>query len=265
MDKIATIESLLRSNSSVTLKAFWQFNNPTDEIVQDLSGNLNSLKAIGNPRWISPEHFPGGVQLNGSSQWLETEKPVVNTKGGFSIVAWVRLDSSVMDNNLSLKTDQHALTAVSQNCPTHSVFYLGVREIEEMDDYGIASPSLRWCFTIAPEDGSETGLLPWHHVYSATPLNKNSLDKWVLLVGVCDVANRTTSIHILGNNEVHTSRVDDRWDFWQPREGLQVGRARWNELNVDHWPGSIGPVQMYEGVLTAEDVSNLYRGHSDKI
>lgn len=245
--------------NAVRIEGYWKFDKAINNTILDRSGNNHELMITGKPSLLKENKLEGGISLDGSTQWLSTKKPVIHTDQSYSIAAWVYLDSSVMNEKLLLRKAEHsfALTAVSQDSPTHCAFYLGIRRIEWLLPDGTPTGELRWSFTVAPVDGSETAVLVWEHAYSTTHLNAH-LDKWVLLVGVCDVEKRATYLYVPSINEAGAAYMPDAWTFWHADGGIQIGRARWLGRNVDQWPGKIGPVRVFSGVLNDKDAKRLY-------
>lgn len=247
-------DNINQSSQSLALKGCWKFEND----FSDVSGNRNDLFPNANPSLIKDSKLSGAVNLDGSKQFLGTKHSVVDTVGSYTVAAWIRLNSSAMNGKLSLKPGEHALTAVSQDTATHSNFYLGVRQVDKEQPDGVLTSSLRWNFTVAPIDGSETGSVEWQHAHTDSPLDNSALDKWFLLIGVCDADARTASIYAPTANE--KGMIHWPADLVQlPAEGgLQVGRGRWLGRNVDHWPGSIGPIKVFSGAMSQEEANRLY-------
>ncbi|MDP3372315.1 MAG: LamG-like jellyroll fold domain-containing protein [Candidatus Paracaedibacteraceae bacterium] len=242
------------SNQSLTLKGDWNFEND----FLDSSGLGNDLSPNNSPCLIKDSNFSGAVKLDGRTQSLEGKNPAVNTEGSYTVAAWVRLDSSLMREGLSLETGEYALTAISQDTPTHSNFYLGLRQVDEKRSESIVISSLRWNFTVAPIDGTQTGPVEWQHAYTKSPLDDSILDKWFLLVGVCDAAARTASIYVPTINEEGIIHWPANFIQLPAKGGIQVGKGRWLTKAVDHWPGSIGPVKIFSGVMSKEEVYKIY-------
>lgn len=227
-------------NQQYTLKGLWKISAISHSTVSDLSGNDNPL--ISTVTTVK----------NDSRLRLGTNKAVVNTLNSFSIAAWVYLDSALINSKLELEPNEHALTAVSQDSATHSAFYLGIRKIIEP---GSNNASLRWNFTVSPIDGSETGSVEWLHAYTTIPLIR---DKWIFLVGVSDHKKRSIHLYLPKSNESGVAFMPDAWTFWKAEGGLQVGRGRWLTRDVDFWPGQVGTIHAFEGVLTPEHARKLY-------
>lgn len=242
------------SDTPVSIKGWWQFNKD----FSDISGNKNFLFGTGNPSLITDHKHTGTVKLDGVSQWLSTLKPVADTENSYTVAAWVRLDSSLRNGRLILKPGEHAFTAVSQDSATHSAFYLGLRQIDKKQHDGVLTSSLRWSFTILPFDCRETGPTEWQHASTENHLDDSALDKWFLLVGVCDAYKRINSIYVPNIGDKSINHWPD--EFLQSRSdgGLQVGKGRWLGRNVDQWPGSIGPIKVFSGAMTAENIKSLY-------
>lgn len=243
-------------NKSRTLQGWWKLDESTGDII-DHSGKGNSLKVTGTPK-RAQESQGGIVIFDSKEQSLGTANPVLRTDQSFSVVAWVRLDSKTLRGKVTLEDGHYAWTAVSQDSPTHSAFYLGARWIEKVQADGTTTFGIKWNFTISPVDGSETGVLEWQHAHADTSLDESVLDKWVMLVGVCDTEKRAAYLYIPEVDESGSAHVPDEWKFWQADGGLQLGRGRWLGRDVDQWPGSIGPVRVFSGVLSAEEAKELY-------
>ncbi|MGH9277948.1 MAG: LamG-like jellyroll fold domain-containing protein [Acidimicrobiales bacterium] len=251
------------ADSSSRLEGLWTFEEGGGDTARDSSGNGQTLSAHGDPVWVGGGTFGGAIALDGASQWLTTAGPILRTTESYSVAAWVRFDTGTMDPGLRLPRGTYAVTAVSQigpssEEPTHSPFYLGARAIKQTMPDGTSPAALRWCLTVAPVDGSMTGVLEWQHATSAKPIEVSVFDEWVLLVGVCDTATRTTQLYVPGTDDGGTATLPEEWPFWQAEGGLQVGQAFWLGNPVDRWPGSVGPVRAYSGVLTADDAVSLY-------
>ncbi|MER7172963.1 LamG-like jellyroll fold domain-containing protein [Streptomyces mesophilus] len=243
------------------LVAWWKFDEGVGDIAKDSSGNGHTLRLIGNPAWTRAE-TGGAIALNGADQYLQTDSVPLRTDDSLSIAAWLRLDSAVLGEEFALPPDWFALTAVSQPGPTpdsltHSPFYLGVRAQDEE-----TPGTVMWCLETAPVDGDPPGP-PWPYVwenaFSKEVLGSSALDRWVFLVGVIDKENLTTHVHLPATGDHGSATLVDNWPFWQADAPLQIGRAYWRNQPVDQWHGSIGPVRLYQGVLTAEEAQQLYR------
>lgn len=244
----------ISTSYSLDLKGYWKFEND----FSDASGYGNDLSPNHTPSLIKDSNISGAVRLDGSKQFLGTKNSVVDTEDSYTVAAWVRLDSSAMNGKLSLKPGEHALTAVSQDTATHSNFYLGLRQVDKEQPDGVLTSSLRWNFTVSPIDGSETGPVDWQHAHAESHLDDSDLDKWFLLVGVCDTAAKTASIYVPTVNEKGTIHWPVDLVQLPVEGGFQVGRGRWLGKDVDHWPGSIGPIKVFSGAMSQEEVNKLY-------
>jgi hypothetical protein len=157
-----------------------------------------------------------------------------------------------------------AFTAVAQAGPhtgrlTHCPFYLGARALDEY-----TPEVMKWCFEAAPVDGDPPGP-PWPYVwekaFSTRALDDSDLDRWVLLIGVFNVEAKTIHLYLPSLDDRGSASLADDWPFWQADGPVQVGRAYWKEDPVDQWPGSIGSVRLFQGILTEDDARALL--HAD--
>lgn len=240
----------------VKLVGWWRFDEASGAQADDLSGHGHKLTTTGGPAWTAGGRFGGGVALDGANQWLSTDGPVVRSDESFSIAAWVRLDSAVMGGVLALQPDWYAITAVSQDGPSHSPFYLGARLIEQPQPGGSSTYSLRWNLTASPANPG--GSVDWMHAHAQRPVDVSELDQWVLLVGVYDPAAGKARLYVPGNEDGGEAVLPEGWPKWNAEGSFQLGQARYRDAEADQWPGSIGQVRAYSGVLTVADAASLY-------
>jgi hypothetical protein len=236
------------------LKAYWNFKNIELNQVLDKSGNDNCLFATGNPTYFNDSYIKGSVYLNGKTQWLSTKSPIIRTDQSFSIAAWVYLSADLMGGDICLNEGINALTVASQDSETHAGFYFGLRKYRVFKQINNPEAVYRWCFALAPI----TMDLPGIHVCSKDVLSKNDLNKWFFLVAVCDVENRLVQLHIPEIKQSQFTVMQNSWKLWNATKSFQVGRGKWEGKEVDKWPGSIGPIKVFQGVLSLEQ-SELLR------
>jgi Concanavalin A-like lectin/glucanases superfamily len=241
----------------VKLVGWWNFDEAEGPAAEDRSGHGHKLTPTGGPKWTAGGRFGGGVALDGASQWLSTAGPVIKSDESFSIAAWVRLDSSVMGDELALQPDWYAITAVSQDGPLISPFYLGARLIAQPAADGSTTQSLRWNFTASPVDG-ETAKVEWAAAHSQRPIDVSELDQWVLLVGVYDLEAAVARLYVPSKSDGGECPLEQPWTKWHAEGPFRLGQARYRAAEADQWPGSVGQVRAYSGVLTAADAESLY-------
>ncbi|MFD4791319.1 LamG-like jellyroll fold domain-containing protein [Streptomyces sp. NPDC058459] len=247
----------------VRLKGWWKLDEASGTEAADSSGEGHPLRLTGAPSWTDGATFGGAVALDGASQWLTSDAPIVESDKSFSVAAWLRLDSSALGGELALQPGWFAVTAVSQDGPSHSPFYLGARLINQAAADEEPSFQLHWNMTAAPVDGSETGPVEWVHAHGQQPIAPSELDTWVFVVGVYDLEAGEVRIYIPGNKDAGTAALFENWPAWRAEGGLALGQARFRDEVADQWPGSVGQVRLYSGVLTETDAASLFT--SDKI
>ncbi len=245
---------------SAQLEGRWTFDDlPAGlaEGVPDRSGNGHALIGAGSPAPVEAP-FGAGVALDGVTSRFGTTEPVLNTSASYSVAAWVRLDSATTGGAVKPPTGNFAWTALSHSGASHSPFYLGLRVFQEEQPDGSTASVPRWCFTASPVDGSMTGAVEWLHARSAQVVDESLLDQWVLLVGVLNVEEATSTLYVPGAEDTATVQLFDHWPHWKADGGLQLGFGRYLDDVADQWPGSIGTVRAYSGVLSADDARRLY-------
>lgn len=253
-------EHTTANNSTLgfSAKGRWTFAEGTGDTAYDSSGNHNDLVSSGRLAWVDAPIDGGAIALDGRVDFWGTALPVVATDADFSVAAWVRLDSDVIGGALVLPPNEYALTAVSQDSPTHSAFYLGLRSIPVDPEEPEGAADLRWNFTVSPVDGSETGPVDWQHAAAGAILDSSVLNQWVFLVGVYELSKGAARIYVPSCSDEGVALLPQEWPFWRAEGGFQVGRGLWLGRHVDHWPGSIGLVQVFDRALTADEAQALY-------
>src|SRR5690606_29413615 len=163
-------------------------------------------------------HSGNALEFNGFDQFVDLGAPVLDTTGGYSAAAWVRLDD----------LDGFA-TAVSQDGPSDSAFYLQYSDAD--DRFAFSFAGLRALAPTPPEPGR------WYH-----------------LVGVRDAAEGTLSLYVDGERVAKVNACLGRASDGH----TVIGRAKYGGDLVDFWRGAIDQVHVYDRALSAEEVADLY-------
>lgn len=214
-----------------------------------------SLTAVGAPEIVEIDGVRAAA-LDGRDQWLEADVAPDCTRS-LTVCAWVRLNSDRLDGGIRLRPGQYAATAVSQEDPDHSPFYLGVRVFAAFQ-YDLSTKAfLRWTFTAAPTDGSHTGAIDWQHASGAMYIKPPDIDQWTFLVGVLDVDDRTIEVHVPTNGDRGTAHLPAFWPFWGAEGGLRVGQAPYLGEPSDLWPGEVASVRVYAQRLSRDDIARV--------
>ena len=159
----------------------------------------------------------GALQLDGAGGHAETEAPVLDTTGSFTVSAWVRLD----------RLDGWR-TAVGQDGPVQSTFFLQKRGDNGRFSFSTAGGRVE--STFVPET-----------------------DRWYLLTGVRDAATQTHSLYVDGVLQGSMPQCLNPASDGP----LTVGRARFSGGDVDFWAGAIDDVRAWDRALSADEVTQL--------
>ncbi|MFC5216654.1 LamG-like jellyroll fold domain-containing protein [Streptomyces coerulescens] len=196
----------------------WSLDEGTGTTAKDAGPNAKPLTLSTGTTW-TPGVSGSALKFDGNGQYAETDGPVLDTTGSYSVSAWVRLDE--LPGNYA--------TAVSQDTRRQaSPFYL---------QYG------QGAFAFSTPGESRARLV-------TTP----EKGRWYHLVGVRDGANNTIKLYVDGK-----SAATATGGAAYPSTGsLAVGRAQWGGNDTDFWNGAVDEVHAYDKALTAEEVSALY-------
>jgi hypothetical protein len=196
----------------------WSLDEGAGTTAKDDGPNDRPLKLTEGTSWTSGVSG-SALKFDGRDQYAETDGPVLDTTGSYSVSAWVTLDS--LPGNYA--------TAVSQDGRRQaSPFYL---------QYG------QGAFAFSTPGGQRARLV-------TTP----ETGRWYHLVGVRDAASNQIRLYVDGKLAA-TATAGPNYVGSGP---LAVGRAKWDGANTDFWDGAVDEVHAYDKVLTAEEVSELH-------
>ncbi|MFI6920942.1 LamG-like jellyroll fold domain-containing protein [Nonomuraea spiralis] len=180
-----------------------------------------------------PGQVGKAAQFNGSTGYAATADPVVDTGGTYSVSAWVRLPTTLPAKDVSV---------VSQDGLTQSGFYLKYR-----------ASTNKWGFMVTAADAMSPTTATVYSAAAAVP------GQWTHLVAVHDAVSRKLRLLVNGVD----SGSADMAEPWRSTGGLQLGRARWNGVMGDYWPGAIDDVRLFDRVVSAEEARTLFTVKSD--
>jgi hypothetical protein len=171
-----------------------------------------------------------GVLLNTADtvDSATTTGPSVRTDGSFSVSAWLTPNRLTGGNQ----------SAVAQNGTVASNFSLGISQANRyqfrMNSGDVTGPTA----TIVEAPGTAV------------------VGRWVHLLGTFDFTTRQMTLYVNGLPAASLPFTGTPWHAGGP---LVVGAARWKGLPVDYWCGGIDNVALFNGVLNATQIQNLYR------
>ncbi|WP_165966967.1 LamG domain-containing protein [Actinomadura sp. 7K507] len=173
------------------------------------------------------------LQLDSAAQgYASTDRPLINTQRSFSVSAWVKVDGTAAGNDF---------TALSAEGSYKSAFYLKY-----------VKSTGKWVFARAAHDSDAAG---WFQATSAQPAQT---DEWTHLAGVWDARTKQLRIFVNGDEGTASPEVTSAW---MATGGLQIGRAKYGGAQVDHWPGQIDDVRVYDRLVGDQEVEELVAQH----
>lgn len=178
------------------------------------------------------EPTDGAIRFTGGADFA-TASSVVDTRSGFTVMAWVRPSALASD-----------MTVLSQVGTYGSGF-----------DLGYSSALKRWTFGRHKSD--KTGLAAGDLVQAVDgAVEPPVAGEWTQVVGMFNPGNNKMSIYVDGQERgtaVYTGSV------WNAAGGLQVGRTRLNDKWVGFLSGDVDDVRVFPGTLDPADIDDLWR------
>jgi hypothetical protein len=214
----------------------WLLKGNTDD-----SGNGNPGAAHGTVTW-GPGHTdaPGSAAVfDGSTSYITTAHPALDTTRSYTVSAWVKLDSTAA-----------TVTAVSQSTLNHQAFYLGYQK-----------PTNSWYFSTVTTDNADGASFP-AAIGSTRASNGTeqppATNTWVLLTGVYDSATGVQTLYV--NGVATGTAAQNTTPVYVPTGHLNIGAniTATGTSPYNQWPGSVADVRTYQAALTADQVHQLY-------
>lgn len=225
------------ANRPAALQGRWQLDETSGTTAADSSDHALDATLHANPltAWnqaLNDVTFAPGVRLNPEhTEHLTTQAPALRTDRSYSVAAWVRLDEV-----------GYNATALSQDGSDHSAFYLGYQHTFDWDN---------WVMKIPPAD--QTGATGWHRALSD---HAPEFGRWTHLAATYDHTRREATLYVDGGAH-GTAHIPDAWHATGP---TVIGGALFEGAFNGAWAGDISDVHLYQGLLSQDDISNVYEG-----
>ncbi|MEV6200581.1 LamG-like jellyroll fold domain-containing protein [Streptomyces sp. NPDC051771] len=172
----------------------------------------------------------GSAVFDGNAEsWAQTDGPVVNTAGSFTVSAWVKLTSTAANR-----------TFLAQDGKEASGFQL------------YYSTGFGWTFNRHATDTYDPAIVRVSSGTAAVAVNT-----WTHLVGVYDQASSKLRLYV---NGVETGTAATFGTPWEATGPLQVGRRWYKGAYAENHLGGLDDVQVYSEALTPAQVTSLKGG-----
>ncbi|MEU8103806.1 LamG-like jellyroll fold domain-containing protein [Nonomuraea muscovyensis] len=214
-------------NSAATLVGHWKLDEETGTSAADSSGKGTAAAIAGGASWTEG-WLAGALGLDGATGHAQTASPAVNTRSGFTVALWTQLD---------YLPDRDA-TAVSQVGSRAAGFQLGFDKAQG-----------RWTLGMAAADTDTAAVVRTHSDAVPAPL------EWTHLAGVHDPLSGELRVYV--NGRLSETTITSHASAWNATGPLQLGRTKNAGVLTGHWPGTVDDVRTYDGVLSAEQISQL--------
>jgi Concanavalin A-like lectin/glucanases superfamily len=160
------------------------------------------------------------------TDWRSETAPIVNTARSFTVAAWVRLTATA-----------NWQTAVGLDGTNFDGFRL------------VYDPTVPgWAFSMATSDAA-----PFNADWATARSIKPAIGTWTHLAGVFDAETHTMSLYVDGTLAATASHTS----LWTAAGSLRIGMGQYNGVAANGWTGDLASVQVYSGVLSAQQIANL--------
>jgi prepilin-type N-terminal cleavage/methylation domain-containing protein len=201
----------------------WSFDETSGTAVPDRSGAANAGSKGAGATWTTLGRLGNALSFDGTANaYVDGTDPAVDTSASFTVSAWVTVTSVASSS---------VYTAVSQPGALGTAFSL-----QEYNG--------RWRFTMTQQDAAAS---PGESVSSTGPAVANT---WTHLTGVYNSATNQMTLYVNGVSQGSVAHTV-QWNATQP---VQVGRARYDNVNSEFLSGKIDEVRIHRRALPAAEV-----------
>ncbi|MDP4182114.1 MAG: LamG-like jellyroll fold domain-containing protein [Bacillota bacterium] len=209
---------------------WYKFDETSGTVAADSSGNLQNGTVNNGATWVTNAKMYGGLDLNGSDQYVSLPAGITSSLNDFTISAWVNLDT--------LNT---WVRIFDFGVGTNSYMHLTAKSGSGVLKFGITTNGYA-----NEEQINGTSALPtgsWQHVAVTLSGNKGSLYLNGQLVGTNN--NMTLKPSSLGDTTLN-----------------YIGKSMFNDPNLD---GKVDDFRIYNKALSTSEISSIYYLSSAKL
>ncbi|GAA2996056.1 signal peptidase I [Actinokineospora diospyrosa] len=177
--------------------------------------------------WNTTGRTGRSLTLDGVDDYVSASTFTVRTDTSFTAAAWVYISSAG-------GVDRTLLAKDGTNVNSFALSYIPA--------------TTKYAFTMPASDSTGAATV---RVSSSSSAISNA---WTYVVGVWDAVNGQMKIYLNGTLEGTTSRGGG----WNGTGQLSIGRGFSGGAGVQYWPGRVDEVQLYNRVLTAAEIDDIY-------
>ncbi|MFI0719788.1 LamG-like jellyroll fold domain-containing protein [Streptomyces sp. NPDC021224] len=204
--------------------AHWRLDEASGSTAADAVGDAHDATLHGTAAWNTADHG-GSLALDGTTGYLDTAGPVLDTGNSMTVSAWVKLKDTSVNSTFVAADGVHT-----------SVFQL------------YYSTTYGWTFNRL---GSDVDTPVITRSYSGTAAVHTGV--WTHLVGVYDKGSGTVRLYVDGIPQTPNSFTTP----WTGEGNFQLGRRRSAGVYGEYAKGSLADVTLWSTALTPTQIANL--------
>ncbi|WP_240138973.1 LamG-like jellyroll fold domain-containing protein [Streptomyces sp. MUM 178J] len=226
-DNLGNVTGTTVHDGTVAPVARYKLDETTGYDVGDSSGANHTATHGTGMHWNTDRG--GSAVFDGDAEsYAQTDGPVVNTSGSFTVSTWAKLTDTSVNHTLVSQDGEQVYRLV--------LYY---------------STAGGWSFGGRAADSKSAPLV---RAYSGT--DAVTANTWTHLTGVYDAEAAKIRLYVNGSLEMETAWTSP----WEAKGPLQLGRHKYGTGYNNNHKGGLDDVQVYGEALTGSQVSSLYGG-----
>ncbi|MFI6659937.1 ricin-type beta-trefoil lectin domain protein [Streptomyces sp. NPDC050523] len=199
----------------------WSLGETSGTAAADPTGNAPAT-LTGGAAWVTDTDRGSALNLNGSTAYAATSGPGVNTAAGFTVSAWVKLNSLADTNSTFVSQSDDPAVGAANGFQLYYSSGAGV-----------------WAFGRHNDDTTSTA-------FTAAYGAKAVAGKWTHLVGVYDAGADQLLLYVNGHLSAAKAYTGTNWNAAGP---VQFGRRLFQGAYGEYANGRLSDVRLYATAL----------------
>ncbi|MEU4512313.1 LamG-like jellyroll fold domain-containing protein [Nonomuraea wenchangensis] len=208
-------------------KAHWKLNDPAGSTTLADAGGRYPARTVGTPQLGVAGSRGTALAGNGANAFARTDSAVLDTTKSFTVTAWAKLPDTLPTSYA---------TVLAQDGANVSGFCLRYD-----------GPNRKWVFWRMNADSTSVASSSAWSAQQARP------GEWTHLMGVFDAVAKKVRIYVNGQPGTEMDYIS----AWAANGPLTIGRVLWGGAQLDHFPGKIDDVRVYDRIVSVEEAAGL--------
>ncbi len=227
--------------TNLGLVGYWSMNEGTGSYAGDASGNRNEGVLTNGPAWVDGKRGKA-LSFDGSNDYVSIKDGKINDSNQGTVTMWVKTGATLVDG---------ATVLAYGGSDTAGLHF----------QEALVSGSYYWHIYHKATGGGTVGYIDW---FPALTTNT-----WYFIAFVSDGSAYSFYANgVLQSKARASAGIEGEWfsDISPVSGGVStIGNGKYNGSFINHFPGLIDDVRVYNRALSAAEIQALYKSGASRI